>query len=350
MPHKTIINSEQLLIAVFLCLICDSLIRPITGGAALSAYGRIFSAIVSAVLVFLLFKPVLKVCQRETFPATLAGKSKGSHIILALLSLCFLEGAARSLQQSEMFYRYVSGETLQLTVFLIVMLLVCLYAAYTGVETLMRTGTILIFFLATSVFLIIVGNAPQMRIENLQIPKSPIQDTWTGCMKGFNLTPELLLLGIFGHSCKEKRTTKLLTNLLILVILSDFTLTMLSELVLGAFEALQVQPIHTLARLGGISVFRRLDALHVSVWLLVSVFRTALLCAGLGDVLRPLFSSHVKHKAILFAGVPIFFVARGMYYVPEIVQQWGETALVFVAAMSILVLVPKGEQLCVKTS
>ncbi len=349
MPHKTIINAEQLLIAVFLCLICDSLIRPITGGAALSAYGRVFSAIVSAALVFLLFRPVLKVCQRETFTATLAGTSKESGIVLVLLSLCFLEGAARSLQQSEMFYRYVSGETLQLTVFLTVILLACIYAAYTGVETLMRTGTILAFFLAGSIFLIVVGNAPQMRIENLQIPQSPIQDTWTGCVKGFNLTPELLLLGIFSHSCKEEKTTKILTNLLILFVLSDFVLTILSELVLGAFEALQVQPIHTLARLGGISVFRRLDALHVSVWLLVSVFRTALLCAGLGDVLRPLFSSHIKHKAVLFAGVPIFFVARGMYYIPEIIQQWGETALVFAAAMAILVLVPKGEQLCIKT-
>ncbi len=350
MPHKTTISSEQLLISVFLCLICDSLIRPTTGGAALSAYGRFFSAVLSAIVVFLIFMPILKRCGTESFTAALAGKSKGSHLILILLSLCFLEGAARSLQQSEMFYRYVTGETLQLTVFLGLMLAVCIYAAYAGVETLMRTGTILVFFLAASVCLIVVGNAPQMRMENLQIPESPIGDTESGCLKGFNLTPELLLLGLFSHCCKEKNTTKILGNLLLLVVLSDSVLTMLGELVLGQFGALQVQPIHTLARLGGISVFRRLDSLHISVWLLVSVFRTGLLCAGLADVLRPLFSNHFKHKAALFAGIPVFFVARSMYYVPELVQQWGETALVFAAAVAILLLIPKGEKQWVKTN
>lgn len=343
MPHKTLINGEQLTIAVYLCLVCDSLIRPIAGGASIEAYGRIFGAFICATLVFVIFKIFLKKCRQEEFTAMLAGKSKGSSVVLVLLAACFLFGAARSVQQSETFYRYAGGQSLPLTLFLVILLGICLYSAKAGLESLLRTGVILSVFLVGSLLLIVVANAPQMRLQNLQIPNQPIQSILKSCMAGFNLTPELLLIAVFGHSCRQQKTVGMLAKILMLVVFSDLLFTIVSELILGQFEALQVQPIHTLARLGGISVFRRLDAVHVSIWLLIAVFRTAILCAGLVDVIRPLVSKAKKQFVVWTMAIPIFLLALLMYTVPELAQQWIETSLVFLAGISIVISMRKGQ-------
>lgn len=335
MPHKTLINTRQLIIGVYLCLVCDSLIRPLPGGAVIAAYGRIFGAFLCATVVLFLFGFLLKKCQTEGFVALLAAKTPHSKWVLCLLSFAFLLGAARSLQQSEMFYRYATGQTLPLTLLLLLILVVCLYAAHTGLEVLLRTGTVLAILLAGSLVLIAIANAPQMRLQNLQIPQQPIESIWQSCMTGFNLTPELLLVGVLGHSCGQQKNFGILFKILLLTVVSDVVFTLISELVLGQFEALQVQPIHTLARLGGISVFRRLDAVHVSVWLLIAVFRTALLCVGLGEVLRPLLPSKAKQAAVWVVALPIFAVAVLLYHVPELVQQWAETFFVFAAGAGI---------------
>lgn len=49
-----------------------------------------------------------------------------------------------------------------------------------------------------------------------------------------------------------------------------------------------MQPMHTLARLGGLSVFKRFDALHVGIWLLVLLLRQAFLLYGTRTAVRGL--------------------------------------------------------------
>ena len=49
---------------------------------------------------------------------------------------------------------------------------------------------------------------------------------------------------------------------------------------LGAAYTAQAPPVYTVARLGGLSVFRRLDALHVGVWLLLILLITSLYFAA----------------------------------------------------------------------
>ena len=100
-------------------------------------------------------------------------------------------------------------------------------------------------------------------------------------------------------------------------------------------KALQVQPIHTLGKIGGISIFRRLDAVHVSVWLLIAVFRTALLCVGLGEVLRPLLPSKAKQAAVWVVALPIF--CCGCFVIPcaRVGAAMGRTFFVFAAGAGI---------------
>ena len=51
------------------------------------------------------------------------------------------------------------------------------------------------------------------------------------------------------------------------MILLAMVLSVAAELVLGSQAQMQNQTVHALSRLGGISVFHRLDALHTAAWL-----------------------------------------------------------------------------------
>ena len=334
MGHKTIVSPRQLLWGVILCLVCSSLISPAAGAARLPAWGRILAAAASAALVWLLLLPFMAASGRERFVAMLAGYGRGGKVCLVLFSLCFALAAGRGLERTETFYRYVSPDTLPLAVFVALLLAICLYAARCGLETLLRAGLALLVLTAASLALVLAGNAGQMRLENLQLPRQPLQLAWESLAAGFSVAPELLLLGIFAHSAPQSRPVSLLGRALTAAVAVDLVLACAVELALGQFGALQVQPLHTLARIGSLSVFRRLDAVHVSVWLLAAVFRTALLCAGLGETLRPLLPEKFRQLSVWLAAAPVLGGAAAGYFLHEWLLTAVQTALVLAAAFA----------------
>ena len=334
MGHKTIVSLRQLLWGVILCLVCSSLISPAAGAARLPAWGRILAAAARAALVWLLLLPFMAASGRERFVAMLAGYGRGGKVCLVLFSLCFALAAGRGLERTETFYRYVSPDTLPLAVFVALLLAICLYAARCGLETLLRAGLALLVLTAASLALVLAGNAGQMRLENLQLPRQPLQLAWESLAAGFSVAPELLLLGIFAHSAPQSRPVSLLGRALTAAVAVDLVLACAVELALGQFGALQVQPLHTLARIGSLSVFRRLDAVHVSVWLLAAVFRTALLCTGLGETLRPLLPEKFRQLSVWLAAAPVLAGAAAGYFLPEWLLTAVQTALVLAAAFA----------------
>lgn len=334
MGHKTLVSSRQLLWGVILCLVCNSLISPAAGAARLPAWGRILAAAISAAVVWLLLRPFMKTSCKERFVALLAGYGRGGKFCLVLFCLCFALAAGRGLERTETFYRYVSSETLPLAVFVVLLLAICLYAARCGLETLLRVGLVLLVLTAASLALVLAGNAGQMRLENLQLPRQPVRLAMESLAAGFSVAPELLLLGVFAHSAPRARPASLLVRALTAAVAVDLVLACAVELALGQFGALQVQPLHTLARIGSISVFRRLDAVHVSVWLLAAAFRTALLCAGLGETLRPLLPAKIRRQALWLAAVPVLAAAAAGYFLPEWLLGTVQTALVLAAAFA----------------
>lgn len=80
-------------------------------------------------------------------------------------------------------------------------------------------------------------------------------------------------------------------------------LCILSELVLGSAGAAQFQAAHTLARLGGLSVFRRFDALHTGIWMLAMLVKLALMIFGVKQALGRLAPQKFKAER----GIPAVF-------------------------------------------
>ena len=80
-----------------------------------------------------------------------------------------------------------------------------------------------------------------------------------------------------------------------------YQVAVLGEAVLGAGYADQSHPVYTIARLGGVSVFRRLDAVHVSIWMLLALLRLMLSVWALWQILDGLLPT-ARSRWILVAG------------------------------------------------
>ena len=120
----------------------------------------------------------------------------------------------------------------------------------------------------------LVSNLGGMHLSNLTFQPFDFPEVLRTAARGFTLPPELPLFCLLSlHANREKRRPLLKTLALLCVFYIG--LTFCSEAVLGMKAQLQQQTIHTLSRLGSISVFRRLDALHIAAWMLAELCKVA---------------------------------------------------------------------------
>ena len=94
---------------------------------------------------------------------------------------------------------------------------------------------------------------------------------------------------------------------------------------------------------------RRIDAIHVAIWLLISLFRTALLCAGLSKVLRPLLPERLREMTWLTA-LPVLAGCWFAYLCPIGQLLWLQTIAVMASTFTVVFLLwlskKKGENRC----
>lgn len=204
--------------------------------------------------------------------------------------------------KAEEFYRYISDVPLPAVVTAAVLLTGAGYAACCGFETLSRTAQVVFWLFAASVFLLFVSNAGGMRITNLEWQTAPWKDSVPSAIQGFSLSAEWLLFLMMepgGPARRLKSAAGILAKLFVLFC----GLCILSELVLGSAGAAQLQAAHTLARLGGLSVFRRFDALHTGIWMLAMLVKLALMIFGAKQALGRLAPQKFKAER----GIPAVF-------------------------------------------
>lgn len=186
--------------------------------------------------------------------------------------------AAMELVQCQRFYQYVLADQLTLFWFLALALGVAGLAAVYSLRALNRVSVLVLGLLVLSLVLLLVSVASQVRFENLQYPAEPLKQAGLGVLARMVLLPEYLLLALLYEAKKPSRAALGRGYALVLGIGFglESLLAALAESVLGASGLGQSQPVYTIARLGGISVFRRLDAVHVAVWLLLFYLKLSL--------------------------------------------------------------------------
>ena len=286
MNEHTTVSAKQLCTLVFLSLAVDMAVRPFTSGGSAGAQIAILAAVLNTAVVSILLLPVLGLLRREAFTTLKGGVTFGSKALLTLSAVLFAAGGAAAMVRSEAFFRYVSEPMPQLLVYGL-FLLVVFYALRCGLESIVRVLGLAAGLFLLSMALMLVSNLGGMHLSNLTFQPFDFPEVLRTAARGFTLPPELPLFCLLSlHANREKRRPLLKTLALLCVFYIG--LTFCSEAVLGMKAQLQQQTIHTLSRLGSISVFRRLDALHIAAWMLAELCKVAALAYGVQSALTPL--------------------------------------------------------------
>lgn len=261
---------------LFLALSADVVVRPFAEQAVSGAVQGIWMAAYDSLAVFALLA-------LAAFGAAGGGEglpeARQSKPALLVWLLAFSFSGGMTLLKAEEFYRYISDVSLPAVVTAAVLLAGAGYAACCGFETLSRTAQVVFWLFAASLFLLLVSNTGGMRITNLEWQAAPWKDSVPSAVQGFSLSAEWLLFLMMEPGGTVRRL-KSAGGILVKVFFVFCGLCILSELVLGSAGAAQLQAAHTLARLGGLSVFRRFDALHTGIWMLAMLVKLALMIFG----------------------------------------------------------------------
>lgn len=237
-----------------------------------------------------------------------------------LLAGVLMLSAAMEMMQCQRFYAYVLGPHLPLFWFLLLTFLVTAYCRTMSKGALARTAQIVLLILGISLMLMVAAVLGLMRVENLSCRPINKETLASGLMMRAMLLPEYLLLPVLADRCKNWksscRTAAWMVGLLFVI---DGLLAVTAELVLGSHVKDQAQALYSVARLGGISVFRRLDALHVCVWLMLYFVKISLYFENalqlMGGMCRK--KQGFQSFALMFAATMILFAVvwrcKGMY-------------------------------------
>lgn len=268
------ISRSQLWLAVLLMLLVDVVIDPHTAPAASGAQGMILGVTLDVLLMAAMTYPFLKIMRHPRLQTLFSGEANSDRLLAGVLLIPILLSIGAGVAQAEGFYRFVSDDRFAAWFFALLVLAVAFYGNRMGLEALMRSALAIGVLLACSLVFLLIANASQFSVENLQFSQDLIQDVGNSVSSWFRFPAEALVYGLLLEQTTEKQGRSFFTILLVFWIIF-LVLVVSEELVLGPFAALQQQPLHTLARIGSISVFTRLDAIHVCVWIMLSIFRVS---------------------------------------------------------------------------
>lgn len=235
------------------------------------------------------------------------GNEKPGRFCSLLLCGALVISIALEVIQGERFYNYVMQQQLAALLFLILVFGAAYYGAFAGVQALGRAAWPVLALAAASVFVLGWSVAGQMQFSHLQTPETSPTALAGIAFERFYLPPELLLLPFL---CAKGGSGRGTAKIIGVVFLANSLLTLLGETTLGAAYTGESQPVYTIARLGGLSVFRRLDALHVGVWLLLFLIKISLYFAGFIKLWKNIKSckGHSPYWIALVAVMVVFLV------------------------------------------
>lgn len=240
-----------------------------------------------------------------------AGRALGSKTFCVLLSAAMLLSAALEIIQGERFYSQSMHTGLPVEIFLVLLFVAVFYGVYSGLDALTRTASAVLALTAVSMGLLLLSVLPQLRFVNLQ-PAALNGTEFARDFAGqFYLAPELILWVVLWRPEHSKRPGHRPVAVFVWLFAAQALFCLLGEMTLGPAYEQEEQPLFTIARLGGISVFRRLDALHACVWLLLFFVKITLYFSVFTQSIRQVFPALRGHSAyyLAVAGVIGVFLA-----------------------------------------
>ena len=322
MNRESVFEQKQATTLALAAFLTDSFIQPFGRQIeVLPARTAILSGALRSALLCLIVLAYFRWCGRQR-----PGPARSLLLCGALVLSIALE-----VIQGERFYNYVMQQQLPALLFLILVFGAAYYGAFAGVQALGRAAWPVLALAVASVLALGWSVAGQMQFSHLQTPDSSVGMLAGLAATRFYLPPELILLPFLSRRGGSGRGA---TKMIGVVFLADSLLALLGEMTLGAAYTSETQPVYTIARLGGLSVFRRLDALHVGVWLLLFLIKISLYFAGfvqLWSNVKPC-KGHCHYWIALAAVMGVFLAVWNQNEALALAVQQTLLALVLLAA------------------
>ena len=300
------ISRGQLLVCVYLTMTAEMLIRPYREPIRFPAQVLIPAAGINLLLVAL----ALRLCRRGGTSCERRSRSGIGRLVMLLCAAVLALSGGAALNDADGFLGFTGDRQFSFFLFLPLVLLLVFYAVRLGAEGFARVGGVVLTLLLLSFGLVILSNLRDLRLQNLQIQPQPGKEVLQALGAGFYFSPALLAGVVLTEKTDRPRAVRW-GRLLAGVFATYFVFTIIGELTLGSFASVQRQPVYTLARIGGVSVFRRLDSLHSSIWLMALLLGIVMEAAAAELLLRGVFPAGWKRYTVLltvllFGGAAVF--------------------------------------------
>lgn len=261
-------ESKQAAMLVFAAFLTDCFIQP---------FGLVTEILPARTMILASAVQFGLLCAFYVLYVRLSRGSPAGRLRSVLLCSALVLSIALEVIQAERFYNYVMQQQLQAALFLALVFAAAYYGTFAGIQALARAAWPVLVLAALSVFVLGWSVSDQLMFSHLQTPAFEVQTLTAQTLARFYLPPELVILPLL---CRDDCSVRGGIRLIGAVFLVNSVLTLLGEMTLGAAYVNGSQPVFTIARLGGLSVFRRLDALHVGVWLLLFLIKISLYFAA----------------------------------------------------------------------
>ena len=194
---------------------------------------------------------------------------------------------------------------------LIVLLLaaVCTVCACFGLQGLARAGSIVfVLFILSTVFLCLVASDSAEILNIHMIQEDGISRIIRGTLESTSKNAELfVLLLLLPQIAKPQKKRACTYWFLTLVFLFTEVTQFIILSVLGDFGMKQMFPYYALTSVIDISIFQRLDSLHVTLWIFTALFRCTLYTICAAKCANMLFPKKISRFSPLF----IFLLSSG---------------------------------------
>ena len=306
------ISIWQAVILLFLCRMFSVLTYTPGISAAVGGTEQLIANLLSAALQFVLLIPAYLIyrmdCGRNIITAAKEAFHQWSLPISLLYYLFLLLIAVNTMTQFTFFMTNAVFPQASRIFFVLTMLLVVLYAMHAGLEAISRTSVLIFAGFLVMLFFVIFASIPQMELVNLKPALSHAgTDIVRATIENFARNSELVVLLLIFPKVKggiRKGVITLLIGITVAFELIGFTMTT----VLGDYAGVQSFPFYALASLAEASVFQRLDALHMAIWVFISFLKISLYLYLAADVLKSMLTLRFA-KAAAPTSVILFLTA-----------------------------------------
>lgn len=263
----------------------------------------IIQALLRSVVGFVVLIPLLLLFKKN--PNMNIVEIAGKHfkplgkIVGALYLLVLFYYTVATVSRLDVFTGTIVFPDIRVNYFIILVIAVCVYGAYLGIEALGRSAVISLVLVGVTISFLATVLCKKIDFLNYTpVFYNGVLPVLKSAFNGAGRTIEYVMIAIAFPRVSGKKTKGLFAWLIIQGIVTAF-LFFVEVGVMGNFANTQLFPIHSLAALAEFSIFKRLDALVTGIWLLCAFLKISFLIYLQTDILKQILPHTDKKQQLL---------------------------------------------------